>query len=409
MAFEGLKRAWNAFLSRDPVTDTGYFSTGSVSYGQNPSRVRSSFVNGRTIVTSVYTRIAIDIAAVKLKHIQLDDQDRYKDDIKSELWYALTYEPNLDQGPQAFRQDIVRTLFDNGCAAIVPVDTIDSPEHSDNFDVVTLRVGYIVEWHPAHVKVSLYNETKGRREEIILEKRFVAIVENPLYSMMNEPNSTLQRLIRKLSLLDAVDEQSGSGKLDIIIQLPFTIKSEAKREQAERRRNDIESQLAGSQYGIAYADAAEKITQLNRPAENNLMHQVEYLTSMLYNELGITDAVMNGTADEKTMINYYSRTVEPILVAVVEAMQRSLLGRTRTKKGERIAYFRDPFKLVPVADLAEITDKFVRNEVLTANEIRGAIGFPPSKDPKADQLVNSNMPQPQGLPAGAPTEGPPTP
>lgn len=351
----------------------------------------------------------MDVATLKIKHVQLDSEGRYEKDMDSELNSALTLQPNIDQAPQAWRQDIVQTLFMEGCAALVPVDTNINPETNELFDVLTLRVGRIVEWKPHHIKVSLYNEATGVREEIVLEKRFVAVVENPLYSVMNEPNSTLQRLIRKLGLLDAVDEQSGSGKLDLIIQLPFTIKSEARRQQAEQRRTDIEMQLKGSQYGIAYADATEKVTQLNRPAENNLMHQVEYLTEQLFNELGITAAVMNGTADEKAMINYYARTVEPLVIAIVEAMQRSLLGREKTDNGERIAYFRDAFKLVPVADLAEIADKFLRNEIFTANEFRQFLGYPPSKDPKADQLRNSNMPEPQGLTAGAPTEGTTTP
>lgn len=403
-----LKGAWNAFFTRNIVDEMGY-ALGPSSYQYNPSRQRAPFFNNRTIVSSVYTRIAIDVAKIKMKHVQLDEEGRYQRDIKSELNSVLTYQPNIDQAPQAWRQDIVQTLFNEGCAALVPVDTNINPKTNETFDILTVRVGRIVEWKPHHVKVSLYNEATGNREEILLEKRFVAVVENPLYSVMNEPNSTLQRLIRKLGLLDAVDEQSGSGKLDLIIQLPFTIKSEARRQQAEARRTDIEMQLKGSQYGIAYADATEKITQLNRPAENNLMHQVEYLTEQLFNELGITAAVMNGTADEKAMINYYARTIEPLLVAIVEAMQRSFLGRDKTDNGERIAYFRDAFQLVPVADLAEIADKFLRNEIFTANEFRQFLGYPPSKDPKADQLRNSNMPEPQGLPAGAPTEGTPTP
>jgi hypothetical protein len=293
------------------------------------------------------------------------------------------------------------TMFDRGVAALVPVDTTQDPTTHEVIDIYTLRVGEIVQWYPEHVRLSVYNESKGIREEITLEKRFVAIVENPLYAVMNEPNSTLQRLIRKLSFLDAVDEQSASGKLDLIIQLPYVIKTDARREQAEKRREDIEFQLKGSQYGIAYTDGTEKITQLNRPAENNLMAQIEYLVKMLYGQLGITDEVMNGTADEAAMINYSNRTVEPILSAIVEAMQRAFIGHQGTANFERIRYFKNPFKLVPVADLAEIVDKFTRNEILSSNEVRGYIGIPPSKDPKADQLVNSNMPQPNGQQAVA--------
>lgn len=306
---------------------------------------------------------------------------------------CLTLEPNLDQGPRQFRQDIVATLFQEGVAAIVPVDTAVDPQVNGRYEIYSLRVGKIVEWYPKHVKVSLYNERKAEREDVILQKNAVAIVENPLYSVMNEQSSTLQRLIRKLQLLDAVDEQSSSGKLDLIIQLPYTIKSEARRQQAEQRREEIEFQLKGSQYGIAYTDGTEKITQLNRPAENNLLKQVEYLTNMLYDQLGITDTVMNGTADEKTMLNYFSRTVQPILDAIVEAMDRSYLGPLGRRRNERVQYFREPFSLVPLADIAVIADKFSRNEILTANEIRSFMGLPPSADPKADKLENSNMPK----------------
>jgi hypothetical protein len=300
----------------------------------------------------------------------------------------------MDQGPRAFRQDVVSTLFDAGVAVVVPVDTSKDPRTADGFDIYTLRVANVVTWYPRHVRVSLYNENKGKREEITLEKRFVAIIENPLYSVMNEPNSTLQRLMRKLSLLDQVDEQTSSGKLDIIIQLPYVIKSEARKQQAVARREDIEFQLRGSQYGIAYIDGTEKITQLNRPAENNLLKQIEYLTALLYNQLGLTEEVMNGTATEEAMLNYYNRTVEPILDAMIEAMQRSFIGPVRTKKNQKIKYFRNPFKLVPVKDIAEIADKFTRNEILSSNEIRGFMGIPPSDDPKADKLINSNMPEP---------------
>lgn len=388
-----VKRAFNAFRSQDENPLRYDYSLGP-STSMRPDRSRLRFFNERSIVTSIYTRISIDVAGIALRHIKLDAEGRYSEDIKSELNLCLNLEPNLDQGPRAFRQDVCMTLFDKGVAALVPVDTVSNPADKSVFDIYTLRVGEIIEWYPKHVRLSVYNEDKGIREEIILEKRFVAIVENPLFAVMNEPNSTLQRLIRKLSLLDAVDEASSSGKLDLIIQLPYVIKSEARRVAAEQRRQDIEFQLKGSQYGIAYTDGTEKITQLNRPAENNLLKQVEYLLTMLYAQLGITEEVMNGTADEKAMINYFNRTIKPILDGVIEAMQRTFLGRIGTERSERIVYFRDPFALVPVAQLAEIADKFTRNEVLTSNEIRGAIGFPPSKDPKADKLVNSNMPQP---------------
>lgn len=388
-----IKTAWNAFRSAEidrPMIDWNAGPSSSV----RPDRPRLRYYNDRSIITSIYNRISVDVAAIAFRHVKLDEFDRYSDDMDSALNKCLNFETNLDQSPRAFRQDIAMTLFDKGVAAIVPIDTAVDPTLNSVFDIYTLRVGEIVMWYPKHVRVSLYNESTGVREEITLEKRYVAIVENPLYAVMNEPNSTLQRLIRKLTLLDTVDEQSSSGKLDIIIQLPYVIKSEARREQAEKRRQDIEFQLKGSQYGIAYTDGTEKITQLNRPAENNLLKQVEYLTTMLYGQLGITVEIMNGTADEKAMLNYFNRTIEPIVAAAVEAMQRSFLGLLGMQRQERIMYFRDPFKLVPVTELAEIADKFTRNEILTANEIRGFMGISPSKDPKADQLVNSNMPQP---------------
>jgi hypothetical protein len=350
--------------------------------------------NERSIITSVYTHIAMDAAAIPIRHVQLDEDDRYIGERQSGLNNCLKVEANLDQGARAFRQDIVMSLFDKGAIAVVPVDTSVKPENAGAFDILTMRVGEILHWYPQHVLVSAYNEKTGRREEILLEKKFVAIVENPLYDIMNQPNSTAQRLIRKLGLLDAVDEQSSSGKLDMVIQLPYVIKSESRKEQAEMRRKDIEFQLRGSQYGIAYIDGTEKITQLNRPVENNLLKQIEYLTTMLYGQLGITPEVMNGTADEKTMINYYNRTIEPILTAIVEAMRRSFLTKTARTQKQSIEFFRDPFKLVPLGELAEITDKMTRNEVLTSNEIRQAIGYRPANDPKADQLLNSNMPHP---------------
>jgi hypothetical protein len=307
----------------------------------------------------------------------------------------LTLQPNIDQGPRQFRQDIALTLFDKGVAAIVPIETSMNPNSNKNFDILNMRVAEVVAWYPQKVRVNVYNERTGLREDLVLDKNYVAIIENPLYAVMNEQNSTLQRLIRKLGLLDAVDEQSSSGKLDVIIQLPYVIKSESRRQQAENRREDIEFQLRGSKYGIAYIDGTEKITQLNRPAENNLLAQVEYLTKLLYNQLGLTEDVMNGTADEEAMLNYFNRTIEPVLDAIVEAMQRSFLGLTGVQDRERIQYFRDPFKLVPVKEIAEIADKFTRNEILTSNEVRSFMGIPPSSDPKADKLVNSNMPQPE--------------
>lgn len=389
------KSAWNAFKNEEEYPFD--YGMGPVS-SYRPDRTRHLFYNDRSIITAIYNRIAIDVANIGIRHVELDQYGRYAKDVNSALNECLTLEANIDQSPRAFRQDLAMTLFDKGVAAVVPVDTGANPITNENFDIYTLRVGEITAWYPKHVRVSVYNMAKGLREEVTLAKRYVAIVENPLYAVMNEPNSTLQRLLRKLTLLDTVDEQSSSGKLDLIIQLPYTIKSEARKQQAEQRRQDIEFQLKGSQYGIAYTDGTEKITQLNRPAENNLLKQVEYLTQMLYGQLGITDAIMNGTADEKAMIHYTNRTIEPILQSVVEAMQRTFLANVGNTSRERIQYFRDPFKMVPIADIAEIADKFTRNEILTANEIRGYMGIPPAGDPKADALTNSNMPQ-QSTPA----------
>jgi Phage portal protein len=394
---ERFKKAWNAFRN---VTPFDTFSTGDVAYygGVSPSRPRHNVYSERSIVSSVYTRISVDVAGILIKHVKIDENGRYLNDVPSQLNECLKWQPNIDQSPRPFRQDIAMTLFDRGVAAIVPVDTTRNPQTNDIFDIYSLRVGEIVTWYPRHVRVSVYNEARGAREEITLEKRYIAIVENPLFAVMNEPNSTLQRLIRKLSLLDAVDEQSGSGKLDLIIQLPYVIKSEARRQQAEKRREDIEFQLKGSQYGIAYTDGTEKITQLNRPAENNLLKQVEYLTNMLYSQLGLTPEVMTGTATEETMINYFNRSIEPVIDAIIESMQRAFLGPQGSRGDERILYFRDPFKLVPVSDIAEIADKFTRNEILSANEIRHFLGIKPSDDPKADKLINSNMPQAEEAP-----------
>lgn len=389
------KTAWNAFRSQEDDYPQLDYSPGQ-SWGPRPHQALFRIANERSMVSSIYTRIGIDVAGVELKHVQLDEFGRYSKDMDSKLNLCLNLEANLDQGPRAFRQDIAQTLFDKGVAAIVPVDTSLNPTWNEEYEIYTLRVGHIVSWYPKHVRVSLYNEAKGAREEITLEKRMVAIVENPLYSVMNEPNSTLQRLTRKLGLLDNVDETS-AGRLDMIIQLPYVIKNQAKREQAEQRRTDIEFQLKSSQYGIAYTDGTEKITQLNRPVDNQLLKQVEYLTGLLYSQLGITQAVMDGTADEAAMLNYYNRTVDPIVDAIKEAMERTFLGLIGITKGERILYFKDPFKLVPVTQLAEIADKFSRNEILTPNEIRGFMGIGPASDPKADKLMNSNMPQPAEL------------
>lgn len=403
--FSKVKKAWNAFFvpaqqqSQSPHTEQL-----GPSYSGRPDRATLRFYNDRSFVSSIYTRIGIDVAGNEIRHVKLDEDGRYSEDVASDLNYCLLYEPNIDQTPRSFRQDIAMTLFDKGVVAIVPVITDKDPAGPEAFDIQSLRVGEVMAWYPQHIRVSLYNEKRGLREEITLPKSYVAIVENPLYSVMNEPNSTLQRLVRKLQLLDVVDEQSSSGKLDLIIQLPYVIKSEGRRQQAEQRRQDIEFQLKGSKYGIAYTDGTEKITQLNRPAENNLLKQVEYLTNLLYGQLGITEEVMNGTADEKTMLNYFNRTIEPVLKSVTEGMQKAYLGAIGIlKRNERVYFFRDPFKFVPVSDMAEIADKFTRNEILSSNEIRGFMGFKPSKDPKADKLVNSNMPQPTGSTEAAPT------
>lgn len=393
-----LRSAWNAFSTQGKTIDSPEF-LGPVSYegvySSRPDRSRFRVTNERTIISSIYTRMSIDVASISIRHTRHDSNDRYLEDVVSGLNDCLTLEANIDQSARAFRQDIAQTLFDKGVAAIVAVDTTMDPRISGSYDVRTMRVGEVVEWYPYHVKLSVYNERKGKRENIVLPKNTVAIVENPLYSVMNEQNSTLQRLIRKLSLLDSVDEASSSGKLDLIIQLPYVIKSDARRQQAEQRRKDIEFQLKGSQYGIAYTDGTEKVTQLNRPAENNLLNQIEYLVGMLYSQLGLTPEILNGTASEETMLNYYARTIEPIVGAVTEAMKRVFLTKTARTQGQSIDYFRDPFKLVPVSKMGEIADKFARNEIFSSNEIRQFMGVKPSKDPKADQLVNSNMPQNQ--------------
>lgn len=392
-----LRHAWNAFIDSDSAKNQPFEISGGGSYfSGRQDRIRPRYSNERSIISSIYTRIGIDVAAVPMRHVRQDDQDRYLEDIDSGLDSCLTLEANIDQAGRAFRQDIVMTILDEGVAAIVPVDTTLSPEESGGYEIKTMRVGRITSWFPQHVRVSLYNEATGQRQEVTLPKKTVAIVENPLYAIMNEPNSTLQRLIRKLNLLDTVDDQSASGKLDLIIQLPYVIKTEARRDQAEKRRKDIEFQLKSSQYGIAYTDGTEKIVQLNRAVDNNLLPQIQELKNQLYAELGLTPEVMNGTADEKTMLNYYARTIEPILTSIVESMIRAFLTKTARTQGQSIMFFRDPFKFVPMGGeggIADIADKFTRNEIVSSNEVRQGIGMKPRPEAKADALINSNMPQ----------------
>ena len=385
-----LKHAWNAFFNRDP---TSYRDIGG-SYSYRPDRPRFTRGNEKSIVTSVYNRIALDVAAINIQHVRLDDNGRFLESMKTSLNNCLTLEANLDQTSRAFFQDVVISMFDEGCVAIVPVETSADPDKTGSYDIYSLRTGKILEWFPKHVRVRVYNELTGKKEDILRSKDSVAIIENPLYAVINEPNSTMQRLIRKLNLLDFIDEQSSSGKLDLIIQLPYVIKTEARRQQAERRRKDIENQLSGSKYGIAYTDGTERITQLNRPVENNLMKQIEYLTSLLYSQLGLTQTIMDGSADDKTMLNYYNRTIEPIVSAIVDEMKRKFLTKTARSQLQSIWFFRDPFKLVPVADIAEIADKFTRNEIMTSNEIRQIVGMKPSEDPRADELRNKNLSEP---------------
>ena len=386
-----LQHGWNAFMNKDPTR--GYYDTGP-GYSYRPDRPRLTRGNERTIVTSIFNRIALDVAALNITHCKVDENGRYVSSIDSSLNNCLNLEANIDQTGRAFIQDVVISMFDEGCVAVVPVDTSIDPEISGSYNVESMRTGKILEWYPKHVKVRVYNENTGIKEDIKLPKSSVSIIENPLFAVVNEPNSTLQRLIRKLALLDVVDEQTSAGKLDMIIQLPYTIKSEARRTQAEARRKDIEMQLTNTKYGIAYVDATEKITQLNRPLENNLMKQIEYLTNMLYSQLGITQTILDGTADEQTLLNYHSRTIEPIASAIVDEMKRKFLTKTARTQKQTITFFRDPFKLVPVNNIADIADKFTRNEVLTSNEIRQIIGFKPSSDPKADELRNSNLNHP---------------
>lgn len=387
--FSRFKEAWNVFTGRETTRGSFYHSSYSA---MRPDRIKLSKGNERTIVTSVLNRISMDCSAIDIRHVRLDDENRYKEDIDSDLNTCLTLEANIDQSARAFRQDIYLSLLDEGCVAIVPVDTSSNPD-TGTTDIITMRTGKIVDWMPAHVKVQVYNDRKGQSEEVIVPKATVGIVENPLYAVINEPNSVLRRLIRKLNILDVIDEQSGAGKLDLIIQLPYVIKSEARRQQAEARRKDIEQQLAGSKYGIAYTDGTEHITQLNRSVENNLMKQIEYLTSMLYSQLGLNQQILDGSANEETMLNYYNRTVEPIVSAVVDEMKRKFLSKTARSQKQSIMSFRDPFKLVPVKELAEISDKMTRNEIMSSNEIRQTIGMKPSKDPAADELRNKNLNQ----------------
>lgn len=388
-----LKHAWNVFMNRDP---TLYYRELGMGYSYRPDRPRFTRGNERSIVTSVYNRIALDVAAINIQHVRLDNDGRFLSVIESSLNQCLSLSANADQTGRAFLQDVVMSMMDEGCVAIVPVDTDDDPDMTGSYKIETMRTGKILDWYPEYVKVRVYNERTGRKEDVLVSKSTVAIVENPLYAVINEPNSTMQRLIRKLNLLDVVDEQSSSGKLDLIIQLPYVIKTEARRQQAEQRRKDIETQLSGSKYGIAYTDGTERITQLNRSVENNLMKQIEYLTSMLYSQLGITQSILDGTADEKTMLNYYNRTIEPIISAIVDEMKRKFLTKTARSQLQSISFFRDPFKLVPVADLSEIADKFTRNEIMSSNEFRQIIGMKPSADPKADELRNKNLSEPTG-------------
>lgn len=386
-----LQHAWNAFVYNDNSytnpQNLGGFST------FKPDRVHFSRGVEKSIVTSVYNRLALDVASLAIKHVRLDENGRYMEEVNSGLQNCLSVEANIDQTGRAFLQDVVMSMLDEGCVAIVPVDTTVNPAVSGSYEINTMRTGKILEWYPAHVRIRVYNDKKGIHEELTLPKSSVAIIENPLYAVINEPNSTMQRLIRKLNLLDVVDEQTSSGKLDLIIQLPYVIKSEARRRQAEERRKDIEMQLSGSKYGIAYTDGTERITQLNRPAENNLMKQVEYLTSMLYSQLGLTQSILDGSADEKTMLNYYNRTIEPIIAAIVDEIKRKFLTKTARSQRQTVMYFRDPFKLVPVNEIAEIADKFTRNEIMTSNEIRQIVGMKPSEDPSADELRNKNLNQ----------------
>lgn len=382
------KNAWNAFRNKDPSS----FNNG-MGFSVRPDRARLTRGNEKSITTSIYNRIALDVSSINIQHVRLDKNGRFKDIVDSKLNSCLTLEANIDQTNRAFIQDAVISMFDEGVVTIVPVDTTIDPQITDSYDIVTMRTGKILEWYPEKVKVRVYNDRTGLKEDLIILKKNVAIIENPLYAVINEPNSTMQRLIRKLNLLDVIDEKSASNKLDLIFQLPYTVRTETKRAQAEKRRGDLEQQLAESKYGIGYIDSTERVIQLNRPVENNLMSQIEYLTSMLYSQLGINQGVLEGTADSKAMSNYYDRTIEPIVSAIVDEMKRKFISKTARTQGQSIMYFRDPFKLVPILDLAEMVDKFTRNEVMTSNEFRQVIGMKPSNDPNADKLLNKNLKQ----------------
>lgn len=386
-----IRRAWNVFKNRDPMTDMSW----RLGYGdsQRADRVILSSNNEKTIVNAIYNRIALDVASLKFRHVRLDENERFKEEMSTGLNEVLKTEANLDQSGRAFIHDMVLSMIDEGVVAAVPVETTDDPEVSSSYDILQMRVGPIVEWYPQHVKVRLYNSVTGRRQEFTFRKRDVAILENPFYAVMNAPNSTLQRLIRKLRLLDVIDEQAGSGKLDLIIQLPYTIRSEARQQQAEVRRKSVEDQLAGNKLGIAYIDSTEKVIQLNRSVENNLLKQVEYLTSMLYSQLGFSQSILDGTADEQTMLNYQNKTVEPLASTITDEFKRKFLTKTARTQGQSVMFFTEPFRITPVSQIAEIADKFTRNEILTSNEIRQIIGIKPSDDPKADELRNSNLNQ----------------
>lgn len=394
-----LKNVWNAFLGRDPTKVFTGYNPYPYGYGMlggtydRPDRTTLSRGNEKTIITAIYNRIAIDVASIAIRHVKTDENDKYIETVDSDLNNCLKVETNIDQTPRRFVQDLVLTMFDEGCVAVVPTLTDTDPSDTDSYKIYAMRVGKIVQWFPHAVKVDLYNEDTGKHEQIVVNKSDTAIIENPFYAVMNDDNSVLRRLIRKLNLLDAVDEQSSAGKLDLIIQLPYTIRNETRKKQAEERRKNIEEQLAGSKYGIAYADATEHITQLNRPVENNLMNQIQYLTEILYSQLGFSQEILNGTANEQTMLNYYNTTIEPIVSSITDEFTRKFLSKTARTQHHSIMFFRDSFRLVPVNNIAEIADKFTRNEILSSNEIRGIIGFMPSKDPKADQLINSNLNQ----------------
>ena len=397
-----LSHAWNVFINKDPTSQSDSYQPFGIGQSYRPDRPRLTRGNERSIITSVYNRIALDVAAVSIKHVRLDDNDRFVSVINSGLNTCFMDEANLDQTGRAFVQDIILSMFDEGCVAIVPVETSLNPDLTGSYDILSMRTAKVLEWYPKDVKVRIYNDQTGLKKDIMVSKKNTAIIENPLYAVMNEPSSTLQRLKRKLVLLDAVDEQSGSGKLDLIIQLPYVVKTQARKEQAEIRRKDLEDQLAGSKYGIGYTDGTEKITQLNRPVENNLMKQIEYLTNLLFSQLGITQSILDGTADEKTMLNYFSRTIEPLLSAIIDEAKRKFLTKTAKAQKQSILFFRDPFKLVPISNIAEIGDKFTRNEIMSSNEMRQVIGIRPSTDPKADELRNKNLNKPGG---SIPSEG----